>query len=344
MSTEAEMIYDLVVIGAGPGGLQAAIAAGSEGMNVLVLEKGMVGGQIGQTPLLENSVFSGGGITGPEFAAMMRKQAEAMGATITQDTIIELKRDNGSYIVVGQQATYLGHAVILAMGNRWGELDIPGVKALVGKAVHYGPVKSIRHNAADTDVAVYGGGPSAGQAIIALAKEPSTRKVQVLMRSTLKMPQYLVDAILKLVEDDRVQLYDHVTIRRATPRDDGQIDLLISGEAAGPQKLIVSSVFMCNGLTPATEWLPKIIQKDKDGRVLVGLDVERSREWLHEPGSMETSLPAVYAIGDCRSGSTARVGVAIGDGSMAVTELWQYFAKHPVCRMCKQFFPSAHKR
>lgn len=335
------MIYDVAVIGAGPGGLQAAIAAASEGMDVLVIEKGTVGGQIGQTPLLENSVFSGGGITGPEFAGLMKRQAEAMGASIIADTIYEFKRTPGSYVVVGQKASYLAHSVILAMGNRWSELDIPGVKEAVGKQIHYGPVKSLATNAAGTQVAVYGGGPSAGQAIIALAKFATASKVQVLMRSTLKMPQYLVDTILRLVEEDKVELHDHVTIRRVTLREDGQIDLLISGNAGGPQKITISQCFMCNGLTPATEWLPKAIQKDKDGRVLVGLDVDRDGDrFKHEPGSLETSLPAVYAIGDCRSGSTARVGVAIGDGSMAITELWQYFAKHPVCRMCKTFFPA----
>jgi thioredoxin reductase (NADPH) len=313
------MIYDVAIVGAGPGGLQAAIAAASEGLSVVVIEKGAVGGQIGQTPLLENTVFCGGGITGPDFAAMMKNQALQMGAEIIHGEVIALGvQNNGDKKLAFTDAPpLLAHTVILALGNRWQELDIPGVREHVGHCVHYGPVK-VLSLAGGGPVAVYGGGPSAGQAIIALSKRASM--VYAIMRTTLRMPQYLIDTILRL---DNVKILEHAVITEVK-RHNGHLDinLLLNGHEAVVNKM--TDLFMCSGLQPATDWVPAIIERDETGRIVV------------KPGRTETSVAGVYAIGDCRSGSTARVGVALGDGSMAVTEIWQYFAKHPVCSVCQQ--------
>jgi thioredoxin reductase (NADPH) len=317
------MIYDVAIVGAGPGGLQAAIAAASEGLSVIVIEKGAVGGQIGQTPLLENTVFCGGGITGPDFAQMMKNQALEMGAKIIHGEVIALGvQNNGDKKLAFTDAPpLLAHTVILALGNRWQELDIPGVREQVGHCVHYGPVKSITHEAGGRPVAVYGGGPSAGQAIIALAKRST--KVYVLMRTTLRMPQYLIDSILEYEKQEIVQLFEHTTITQVEKHND-HLDLKLSIGGVESRINMVHALFMCSGLQPATDWVPPMIERDEVGRIVV------------KPGRTETSVPGVYAIGDCRSGSTARVGVALGDGSMAVTEIWQYFAKHPVCSVCQQ--------
>ena len=332
------MVYDTIIVGAGPGGLQAAIAAASEGLSVLVLEKGTVGGQIGQTPLLENSVFAGGGITGPQFAEMMRKQALAMGAKITPARATGLTvAKTGVKTVRVTAANALGyellyaHTVVLAMGNRWRQVDVPGVKENLteGGRIFLGPVRSIDYNATGREVAVYGGGPAAGQAVLALANNPNTGLVQVLMRSVLNMPQYLADQIRA---HEKVLLYDWTEIKRVTRQEDGQYRLLITPKS-GPQALAVDALFLCNGLEPATEWLPDSIEKASGGQVLVGVDVDAS-SLKHEPDYMETSVHGVYAIGDVRAGSTARVGVAIGDGSMAVTNIWRYFKQHPVCSPC----------
>jgi thioredoxin reductase (NADPH) len=317
------MIYDVAIVGAGPGGLQAAIAAASEGLSVIVIEKGAVGGQIGQTPLLENTVFCGGGITGPDFAEMMKNQALEMGANIIKAEVIALGvQSNGDKKLAFTDAPpLLAHTVILALGNRWQELDIPGLREQVGQCVHYGPVKSITHEAGGRPVAVYGGGPSAGQAIIAFAKRST--KVYVLMRTTLRMPQYLVDSILEYQKQGIVELFEHTTIEYVKKHHD-HLDLTLSTEAGISTINGVHALFMCSGLQPATEWVPQAIERDATGKLVT------------KPGRTETSVAGVYAIGDCRSGSTARVGVALGDGSMAVTEIWQYFSKNPVCSVCEQ--------
>lgn len=314
------MIYDVAIVGAGPGGLQAAIAAASEGLTVIVVEKGTIGGQIGQTPLLENTVFCGGGITGPDFANMMHKQALAMGARITQGEVIALSvHENGDKkLSFATAPPILSRTVILALGNRWQELDIPGLREEVGHCVHYGPVKSITYSG--RPVAVFGGGPSAGQAIIALAKRGV--KVYVLMRTTLRMPQYLIDTILEYQRQGLVELFEH-TVIEYVHKHNGHLDLeIVQNGVAGGVINSVGALFMCNGLIPATDWIPPEIERDEVGKIKV------------RAGGTETTVPGVYAVGDCRSGSTARVGVALGDGSMAVTEVWRYFQKNPVCSLC----------
>lgn len=313
--------WDVCVIGAGPGGMQAAIAASSEGLRTVVLERAKVGGQIGQTPLLENSVFSAGGMTGPQFADMMRKQAEAMGATIRQGEAIDLTEDKGTKGVLLKDGAFIkAHVVILAMGNKWTELNIPGMRPLVGNRVHIGPVNSIAYDSRGADVMVYGGGPSAGQAVLALGNSPKVGRVYHVMRSGFRMPQYLVD---RIKAHPRVVVFEDTILGRVQDKRTHATVIL------DPSVMYfdVDAIFMCNGLTPATEWLQGSgVQRDDNGHVVTR--------------DLETAIPGVFAIGDCRAGSTPRVGVAIGDGSLAVTKAWAYFKDRPVCHICGSVFPA----
>lgn len=322
------MKWDVIIIGAGPAAIQAAIMGASEGMKVLVLERDKVGGQIGQTPLLENFIAANGGVTGPSFADAMKAQAEKMGAIIRKGEVIGFKQyRDGSFavnIVGGLEDAY---ALVIATGNRWQDLDIPGIRAgIQAKTVHYGPVECLRADTEGQDVAVYGGGPSAGQAIIALAQK--AHKVNVLMRSTLRMPQYLVDKIMSL---SNVKLYEYTTIDTVVADGPGKLDVMLS-HGGGEQKtghtgIHVSQLFMCSGLVPNSEWLPAEIEKDEHGRVLVGTAADAS-------SFLGTSMEGVYAIGDVRHGSTARVSAAIGDGAFVVSELWKYFRRTGECSFC----------
>lgn len=325
-------VWDVVVVGAGPGGLQCALAAASEGLTVLVLERSFVGGQIGQTPLLENSVFAQGGKTGPQIAREMRDQAERLGAVVQYGDVRSLERAGDRLHLevwaAGQTKQVMGQKVVLAMGQQWRHIDVPGLAAAMKKRrVHYGPVDSIVLPG-DAGVAVYGGGPSAGQAILALADQGHT--VHVILRSTLAMPQYLVDRIHERRTAGKVVLHLHSTVKRVAAVGDGPLGLLITGQDGEPRTIEgVAHLFMCNGLEPATQWVPDVVSLDEEGRILTGHRIGRLL-------SLETSMDGVFAIGDCRSGSTARVGVAIGDGSMVVTELWQHFVKSRTCRNCEK--------
>lgn len=323
------MIWDVLIIGAGPGGMQAGIAAASEGLKTLILERGTPGGQIGQTPLLENSVFANGGITGPEFATMMRKQAEAMGVHFLKADAAYFGATHGElykrvYAAGGQALK--AHTVVLAMGNSWRELDIPGLKdAMARGPAFFGPVKSLGYNGLNGPCVVYGGGAAAGQAILALADNPTVSRTHALMRSTLNMPAYLVE---RIKAHPNITLHEHTLITSAfAPRhDDTAIHVRFTGQGEAGE-VNATGLFMCNGLTPATGWVKGTVATDEAGRILVGGE---GRE------SLETNLSGVYAIGDCRAGSTARVGVAIGDGSMVVTNIWRYFKQHPVCQVCPE--------
>jgi thioredoxin reductase (NADPH) len=323
-------MWDVIIIGGGPAAIQAAIMGASEGMKVIVIEKDKVGGQIGQTPLLENFIASNGGITGPQFAEAMKAQAQAMGAVIRKGTVLAFDQQTGGHFnvyfddPVGQGTAWEDtHSIVIATGNRWQDLDIPGIRqGIQDRTVHYGPVECLSVDPAGQDVAVYGGGPSAGQAIIALAGK--ARTVHVLMRSTLRMPQYLVDKITNL---SNVRLYEHTTIKHVESMN-GYVEIrTLNGQEALPEDIRADHLFMCSGLVPNTEWLPPEIAKDENGRILVGATVDAS-------SFLGTSVDGVYAIGDARHGSTARVSAAIGDGAHVVTELWKFFRKNPSCSVC----------
>lgn len=322
------MLYDCIVVGGGPAGLQAAIAGASEGLEVLIVEKGQWGGQIGQTPKLENSVF-GNGITGPEFAEMMRRQAEYMGVHFRTEEVMGVRRTNGGSLRVAfkwhheeghRSAT--GQAVILAVGNRWIDPEIEGAD-LMARRIFMGPVESIGYNATGRRVAVYGGGPSAGQAILALADSPNCGGVDAIMRSTLKMPRYLVD---RITEHKNVVVHRHTSITKVEGAGTGM--WLHTNNTA--HELAVDALFCCNGLHPATDWLAGTpeIKRSATGHILTKLP------------SLETHMDRVFAVGDCRVGSTPRVGVAIGDGSMAVTELWGIFSRTKSCANCSEIMSS----
>lgn len=319
--------WDVVIVGAGPGGMQAGIAAASEGLSTCIIERDKPGGQIGQTPLLENSVFSNGGITGPDFAAMMRKQAESMGVQFFKAEVVDLDggEDGEEFkrVYTKDDRAVSTHTIILAMGNSWLELAIPGLKdSMRGGLAHFGPIKSLGFDGKGGPAVVYGGGAAAGQAILALADNPTVSRTHALMRSTLNMPSYLVE---RIKAHANITLHEHTTIHGAN-----QYGKLVRVNFAGQGEagdIHATGLFMCNGLKPATGWLTGVINTDEQGKVLVGGE---DRE------SLETNVHGVYAIGDCRVGSTARVGVAIGDGSMVVTNIWSYFRKHPVCKVCPE--------
>lgn len=315
-----ETVVDVLVVGAGPGGMQAAIAAASEGLSVLVLEKSTPGGQIGQTPRLENSVFAGGSVTGPQFARMMREQCEEMGARIETAEVYQLIASGPGKpkfvfpLPLDQRRIIEARVVVIACGNKWTQMEIAGLPHALNKSCYYGPVKAIDYYANGRDVAVYGGGPSAGQAILALADSKSAGRVHALMRSTLKMPQYLVD---RIKGHPKIELHEYARINRIQYHSNFESTDIFFEHAGYSRKLPVAALFLCNGLVPDTAWLKGTLPLTDYGQVKV-------------EGNVRTNIPGVYAIGDCREGSTPRVGAAIGDGSLAITEAWRYFKQYPV--------------
>lgn len=307
------MLWDLIVVGGGPAGLQAAIYAASEGMKTLVLEKGRLGGQIGQTPLLENCVVAAGkGISGPEFVQNMREQAEKFGVHFDFGGATGLMPVNGVLrVLIGVGISHAAKAVLLAVGARWQDLTIPGIKTGISRdEVHYGPLNCMYAKCEARQVAVYGGGPSAGQAIMELAERAG--HVHALMRSTMRMPQYLET---RISGHPKVTVHNYTRINSLRHHNNELTANIETAEDNGHKlaSLPLSHLFMCSGLLPNTDWLKGS-----------GVELTDTGKIRTDHG-YQTVMPGVFAIGDAREGSVPRVGCAIGEGSTVVSRIWDYF-------------------
>ena len=309
------MLHDAIIIGAGPAGIQAAIYAASEGLNVVVIESNKVGGQIGQTPLLENVLGHERGISGPTLASSMKVQAERMGACIEKGKVIGIENIGGVIHVKCVDKVYTAKSAVVATGVSWNYLDIPGVTEHVNSTVFYGPENCIGVKRGNHNTLVIGGGNSAGQIICDMAERVGT--VHVAIRSKLSTSAYLTERMKKL---GNVVIHENSNL----------VNLDASGHVATVQTpnatfdLSVECISVCAGQKPNTGWLQNsAVKLDGDGYVMVG----------NSAGSgspLGTTIPGVFAIGDVRAGSRKRMGAAMGDGSTAVSELWAYYKTYNV--------------
>jgi thioredoxin reductase (NADPH) len=299
-------MFDVAVIGAGPGGMQAAIFAASEGLSTCIVERDKIGGQIGQTPKLENLLgHSCSGISGPELAENMRSQAAAFGVQFIKGDALHIGeiRDGNRIVTTldGNRVVYSKVAVI-ASGASWNKFEVPGVAPLVGTRVHYGPFHCMSVERG-LDYAVIGGGNSSGQAIMELAQHASS--VQVVTRSSVKCSAYLKERISR---SPNVRTHFDVEVVRIIDTKICLVLLLSDG-----QHVQVDHTFFCGGLTPNTNWLKNTIELDTHGYILT-----------NENGNA-TSMRGVFALGDCRKSHYRKsVANSIGDASNVITQIHRY--------------------
>jgi thioredoxin reductase (NADPH) len=317
---------DFVIVGAGPAGIAAAVYASSEGLSTLMLDRLGPGGQAGGSSRIENFIGFPAGLSGADLAMRGILQMLKFGARIVAPVAVEkltparsvnefhvLKLDCGAEI--------RARVVLLALGVGWRRLEATGADRYTGAGIYYActTVEADLYDGAD--VAVVGGGNSAGQAVMFLAECCPTRTVHLLIRRELGsgMSDYLAN---------RIRATANVAIHERTEIDavDGnrRIEgITLKGRGAESQRrLPCSAVFVFIGADPSAAWLPTEIAHDDKGYLLTGSDVIRSGKWPRadrDPCPLETSLPGVLAAGDIRAGSTKRVGFAVGDGSLAVT-------------------------
>jgi thioredoxin reductase (NADPH) len=317
---------DFVIVGAGPAGIAAAVYASSEGLSTLMLDRLGPGGQAGGSSRIENFIGFPAGLSGADLAMRGILQMLKFGARIVAPVLVEkltparsvnefhaLKLDCGAEI--------RARVVLLALGVGWRRLEANGADRYTGAGIYYActTVEADLYDGAD--VAVVGGGNSAGQAVMFLAECCPTRTVHLLIRRTLGtgMSDYLAN---------RIRATANVVIHERTEIDavDGnrRIEAItLKGRGTETQRrLPCSAVFVFIGADPSAAWLPAEIAHDDKGYLLTGTDVVRSGLWPRadrDPCPLETSLPGVLAAGDVRAGSTKRVGFAVGDGSLAVT-------------------------
>ncbi len=330
LHTTADLpFYDLVVVGAGPAGLAAAVYGASEGLRTVLVERHVTGGQAGQSSRIENYLGFPNGISGSELARRATAQASRFGAEIVsvQDATGLEASAAARLVRLAGGGTLNAHSVIVATGVDYRRLDAPGIDKLTGRGVYYGAALAEAQNVSDQDVYLVGGANSAGQAALYFARY--ARQVNLVVRADRlekSMSRYLVDRIL---EHPRIRVLVNSEVVEACG-DEHLEGLGIANRVEGTEmRLSADYLFVFIGAHPHTDWLGASIARDERGFILSGADVLRdgaSPRWPleREPLLLETSLPGVFVAGDVRRSSMKRVASAVGDGAMAVYLVHQY--------------------
>ena len=321
--------YDLVVVGAGPAGLAAAVYGASEGLKTLVIEPDAPGGQAGTTSKIENYLGFPAGITGADMGRRAHIQATRFGAEFVTQRATGLRID-GQYRFVrtadGREVS--SHVVLLSPGVQYRKLNIPGGERLTGRGIYYGAALVEAASCKDEDVFLVGGANSAGQAALYFAKY--ARSVTMLVRGEglgATMSKYLIDEIGRT---SNIVLRPQTQVVEAIGEE--RLERLRLQGPGGEEEVAATSLFVFIGAAPRTDWLPAEILRDDKGFLLAGpelrTDGKLAPEWkeAREPFLLESSVPGVFVAGDVRHGSIKRVASAVGEGSIAVQFAHQYLA------------------
>jgi len=317
-------VRDLVIIGAGPSGLAAAVYGASEGLDVLVMETSSPGGQAGSSSRIENYLGFPTGISGQDLAGRAYTQAQKFGAEIFITKGLRLSCNGKPYIVENEDGSKIPtRTVIIATGAEYRKLKLNNLQRFEGMGVYYGATFLESQLCQGEEVIVVGGGNSAGQAAVFLAEY--ARHVHILVRSAglaESMSRYL---IRRIEDNPRIKLHTHTEIIAL----EGDVHLESvqwqNGITKEIEKHKISNVFVMAGAAPNTSWLGGCIALDSKGFIKTGADL--SPEYLNtigwplarQPYSFETSLPGIFAVGDVRAGSIKRVASAVGEGSVAIS-------------------------
>jgi thioredoxin reductase (NADPH) len=324
-----EDFYDLIVVGAGPAGLAAAVYGASEGLKTLVVEPEAPGGQAGSSSRIENYLGFPSGVTGSELGRRAHTQASRFGAEFVVQRATGLRID-GQYrfIRMADGREVSSHCVVLAPGVQYRKLDIPGGDTLTGRGIYYGAALVEAVSCREEDIYMVGGANSAGQAALHFAKY--ARTVTMLVRGeglSATMSKYLIDEITatsNIVVVARTQVLEAMGEER--------LERLRLSTPEGERLVDIGWLFIFIGAAPVTAWLPPCVLRDKSGFLLAGPDLRSEPKmaeiWKEprEPYLLESSVPGVFVAGDVRSGSVKRVASAVGEGSISVQLVHQYLA------------------
>jgi thioredoxin reductase (NADPH) len=325
----AQDFYDMVVVGAGPAGLAAAVYGASEGLKTLVVEPIAPGGQAGSTSRIENYLGFPAGLTGAELARRAHTQACRFGAEFVVQQASGLRVD-GQYrfVQMSDGREVATHAVLLASGVQYRKLEIPGAEKFMGRGIYYGAALVEAVACKDEDVFVVGGANSAGQA--AMHFSHYAKRVSMLVRGeglSATMSKYLIDEI-GLTSNISVETRTEVVEALGEDR----LTAIRLRTQEGEHEVPASSLFVFIGAAPRTDWLPQCILRDENGFLLAGPDLREDGKWpeswreQRQPFLLESSVPGVFVAGDVRHGSVKRVASAVGEGSIAVQFVHQYLA------------------
>ena len=326
VSIDTSKVRDVIIVGAGPSGLAAAVYAASEGLDALVIETDAPGGQAGSSSKIENYLGFPTGVSGEELAARAIAQAQKFGAKMmVGHGVVRLNCGRRPYEVVLDNGSVIpARAVIISTGAQYKKPGLANLKKFEGQGIYYGATYTESQLCGDEDVIVVGGGNSAGQAAVFLSQ--TAHKVYMLVRSgglSDTMSRYLIQ---RITENPAIELHSRTEIvdlegdtrlERVTWRDGA------TGETSTHE---IRHVFLMTGASPRTEWLKGCLALDDKGFILTGRDLDAAAGFAPTaawplsrlPQMLETSLPGVFAVGDVRSGNVKRVASAVGEGAIAV--------------------------
>ncbi|GLI26274.1 fused response regulator/thioredoxin-disulfide reductase [Agromyces rhizosphaerae] len=338
-TTLPDEVVDLAIVGAGPAGLAAAVYAASEGLTTLVLESESVGGQAASSSLIRNYLGFPRGVAGSDLAQRAYQQAWMFGARFAHARPVtgldtgdparfRLTVDAGPAARPGE---VLARSVILATGVSYRRLAVPSLKPFIGATVFYGVSAAEARAQTGRDVLIVGGGNSAGQAALHVARY--ARSVTLVVRGVSladSMSQYLIEQL----EAVGVVIRTESRIAMAHPDDEGRLAAIdLEHTATGARTTVpAGAVFVTIGARPRTDWVGDAVLRDRWGSIITGPDVVAEggrRVWPHErpPAPNEASVPGVFAVGDVRRGSIKRVASAVGEGSVTVSSVHRHLGE-----------------
>jgi thioredoxin reductase (NADPH) len=324
--------YDLVVLGAGPAGMTAAVYAASEGLKTLLVERTAPGGQAGTSSMIENYLGFPKGVSGAELASRALEQAQRFGVEILVGTVAVGRRKPAPKrpeLVLTSGTTVQSRAAVVAMGVHWRRLQAPGVDTFIGCGVTYGAAPGEAARLTGKTIALVGGANSAGQAALHFAS--TAERVFLLVRAAsleAGMSRYLSDRVLA---HPRIEVRSSTTVLAAKGGE--RLERITVGRAGGDtEDLDVEALFVLIGGAPLTQAAEGWLRRDELGYLMTGSDLllegGRERWWplSREPLPLESSSPGVFVAGDVRHGSVKRVASAVGEGAMAVQLVHRFLA------------------
>jgi thioredoxin reductase (NADPH) len=324
--------YDVVIIGGGPAGLGAAVYAASEGLKTVVVERAAAGGQAGQSSRIDNYLGFPDGVTGGQLTERARLQAQHFGAELlAARTVVGLEaRGPARQVWFDDGSSVLTHAVVLATGVSYRQLDARGADELVGRGVYYGSSATQRESCAGDHVIIVGGANSAGQAAVFFSRYAAKVTMAVRGNSLQKsMSSYLIEQIASI---PNIEVRLNTTVQSCSGNDRLQCVTFLD-HSGGQEVIDAGHLFVFIGAAPLTDWLPESVVRDSSGFVVTGPDLTlggkppASWDLERNPYLLESSIPGVFVAGDVRAQSVKRVASAVGEGALAVTLVHRYLAE-----------------
>jgi thioredoxin reductase (NADPH) len=326
LSIDNSQVRDVIIVGAGPSGLAAAVYAASEGLDALVIETDAPGGQAGSSSKIENYLGFPTGVSGLELAARAMTQAQKFGAKMmVGHGVVKLNCDRRPYeIVLDNGHVIAGRSIVISSGAQYNKPPLANLKKFEGQGIYYGATHIESQLCLNEDVIVVGGGNSAGQAAVYLSQ--TARKVYMLVRAgglSDTMSRYLIQ---RIAENPAIELHYNTEIVALDGDTELQRVTWLDKGADERATHSIRHVFIMAGASPRTQWLKGCLALDDKGFVLTGRDLDSpgasgvKPPWplTRHPLMLETSLPGVFAVGDVRSGNVKRVASAVGEGAIAI--------------------------